>query len=107
MASPGQGDAPTITVMTYNIHHCNPPSKPGLIDVEAIAAVIRRESPDFVALQEVDVHTVRSGEGLHQARKLAKLTHMHFHFAKAPSMISMGGEPGTALKSPPMTTGWP
>ena len=97
MASPGQGDAPTITVMTYNIHHCNPPSKPGLIDVEAIAAVIRRESPDFVALQEVDVHTVRSGEGLHQARKLAKLTHMHFHFEKA--IDYQGGAYGVAVLS--------
>src|SRR5512145_1706973 len=46
-----------IRVLTYNIHHCNPPSSPGVIDPEAIATVIRQQQPDLVALQEVDIRT--------------------------------------------------
>lgn len=72
-----------LKVMAYNIHHCNPPSKPGDIDVAAIAKVILDESPDLVALQEVDVHTLRSGKGLHQAKALAELTGMHYYFRRA------------------------
>lgn len=87
----------TLKTMTYNIHHCNPPGEPGLINIEAIAAVILRESPDVVALQEVDVHTLRSGKGLHQARELAELTNMHFHFEKA--IDYQEGEYGVAVLS--------
>jgi endonuclease/exonuclease/phosphatase family metal-dependent hydrolase len=52
----GCGEKPQSTpsdilrVMTYNIHHANPPSKPNVIDVEAIATIINKESPDVVAL---------------------------------------------------------
>ena len=42
-----------IRVLSYNIHHCNPPSKEGLIDVDAIVKAIRLQNPDLVALQEV------------------------------------------------------
>ncbi len=74
--------AKNIKVMTYNIHHCNPPSAGEKIDVAAIAKVINDESPDFVALQEVDVYTLRSGKGLNQAKELARLTGMNFFFQK-------------------------
>ncbi|RZK47377.1 MAG: endonuclease, partial [Pedobacter sp.] len=44
-------------MLSYNIHHCNPPSAGTLIDVDTIAGVIRKLNPDLVALQEVDVKT--------------------------------------------------
>ena len=71
-----------LKVMSYNIHHCNPPSAGDKIDVAAIARVISKEKPDFVALQEVDVNTERSGKGSNQAKELAKLTGMNFYFQK-------------------------
>jgi len=69
--------------MTYNIHIANPPSKPGVVDVEAIANVIKAQKPDLVALQEVDVNTRRSGVNLHQAKELARLTGMNYFYTKA------------------------
>ncbi|HEX5024776.1 MAG TPA: endonuclease/exonuclease/phosphatase, partial [Agriterribacter sp.] len=47
---PAKG-ATRVKVMSYNVHHCNPPSKPALIDVDAIAKAIRQQNPDIVALQ--------------------------------------------------------
>ncbi|HEY9362680.1 MAG TPA: endonuclease/exonuclease/phosphatase family protein [Chitinophagaceae bacterium] len=86
-----------ITVLSYNIHHANPPSKTGVIDMDAIANVINQQQPDVVALQEVDVHTNRSGTSLHQAEELAKLTGMKAYFAKA--IDYDGGEYGVAILS--------
>lgn len=75
------GSSGEIIVMTYNIHHANPPSKPNFIDLDAIAAVINKEKPDIVMLQEVDVNTGRSK--LNEASLLAEKTKMNFYFAKA------------------------
>lgn len=86
-----------IKVMTYNVHHCNPPASPNLIDVAAIAKVIKDESPDFVALQEIDVMTTRSGKDLDQAKELGRLTGMHYFFAKAIDL--QGGAYGVAILS--------
>ena len=86
-----------IKVMTYNIHHCNPPLGGEQIDVAAIAKVINDEKPDFVALQEVDVNTERSGKGLNQAKELARLTGMNFFFSKA--IDHQGGDYGVAVLS--------
>ncbi|WP_229311114.1 endonuclease/exonuclease/phosphatase family protein [Larkinella soli] len=86
-----------LKVMTYNIHHCNPPSAGTKIDVPAIARVITAEKPDFVALQEVDVNTERSGKGIHQAAELARLTGMHYFFSKA--IDHQGGDYGVAVLS--------
>ncbi|MGZ5245927.1 MAG: endonuclease/exonuclease/phosphatase family protein [Flavitalea sp.] len=86
-----------LRVLCYNIHHCNPPSKVGVIDVDAIAKVIIDSKADIVALQEVDVHTGRSGSGLHQAEELARKTGMQSYFAKAISYD--GGEYGVAILS--------
>lgn len=99
-SSSGSGqaeDQPVLKVMAYNIHHANPPSEPGLISPEAIAEVIRREDPDLVALQEVDVNNRRSGEDLHQAQAIAEELGMHFHFAKA--IDYQGGFYGNAVLS--------
>ncbi len=86
----------TLRVMTYNIHHCNPPTKPGFIDVDAIAKVVRDQNPDVLALQEVDVHTKRSGN-IDQAALLAEKTGMYAYFAK--SIDHEGGDYGVAILS--------
>jgi len=85
-----------IRVMAYNIHHCNPPSKPGLIDVDAIVKAIKDQNPDLVALQEVDVNTGRSGK-FNQAEEIAKKLGMSFFFAKA--IDHDGGDYGVAILS--------
>lgn len=87
----------TLRVMTYNIHHANPPSEPVKIDMAAIARVINQEKPDLVALQEVDAYTERSGKKLDQARELARLTGMKSFFMKA--LDYQGGEYGIAVLS--------
>ncbi|TKT92925.1 endonuclease/exonuclease/phosphatase family protein [Dyadobacter frigoris] len=87
-----------LRIMSYNIHHCNPPeSAGGRIDVEAIAKVINNAKPDFVALQEVDINTERSGKGLNQAKQIADLTGMKFYFSKA--IDHQGGDYGVAVLS--------
>ena len=91
------GSNRSVTVLTYNIHHANPPSKPGFIDAAAVAAVIRQQQPSLVALQEIDVHTGRSGNTLHEAEAIAKQTGMQFYFARA--IDYDGGEYGIALLS--------
>ena len=85
-----------LRVMSYNIRHANPPSRKGVIDLEAIANVIRNEKVDLVALQEVDVYTERSGK-VNQAEALAKLLGMHYYFAKA--IDFGGGDYGVAILS--------
>jgi endonuclease/exonuclease/phosphatase family metal-dependent hydrolase len=85
-----------IKVMSYNIHHCNPPSKPDFIDVDAIAKTILAQKPDIVALQEVDVNTGRSGN-INEAALLAQKLKMNFFFAKA--IDHDGGDYGVAILS--------
>jgi len=87
----------TLKVLTYNIHHANPPSKPEFIDLQAIAKVIMESGAELVALQEVDVNTTRSGKTSDQAEALAKLTGMEFSFSKG--IDYQGGEYGTAILS--------
>ena len=87
-----------VRVMTYNIHHANPPSKAeaGEIDIDAIAAVIRKENPDLVALQEVDADTRRSGKG-NQAELIAEKLGMEAFFGRA--IDHEGGYYGVAILS--------
>lgn len=87
----------TLKVMTYNIHHANPPSKEGFIDLPAIAKVINESGADLVALQEVDVHTQRSGKEINQAAELGRLTGMNHFFVKG--IDYEGGEYGIAVLS--------
>ncbi|MCH5598200.1 endonuclease/exonuclease/phosphatase family protein [Niabella ginsengisoli] len=87
----------SIKIMSYNIHHCNPPSKPDFIDIDAVANAIKKENPDIVALQEVDVNTGRSGK-VNEAAQLALKTGMKsFYFAKA--IDHDGGDYGVAILS--------
>ncbi len=95
LGSTGSGTS-ALRVLSYNIHHCNPPSKEGLIDVEAIVKAIRLQNPDLVALQEVDVNTKRSGN-INQAALLADKLKMKVYFAKA--IAHDGGDYGVAILS--------
>ena len=79
-----ENDQRDLTIMSYNIHIANPPSQAaGVVDIEAIAKVINDVQPDFVALQEVDRFTERSGKELDQAKAIAELTGMNYVFIKA------------------------
>ncbi|MGX5691042.1 endonuclease/exonuclease/phosphatase family protein [Arcticibacter tournemirensis] len=90
------GSPDVLRVMSYNIHHANPPSKPGLIDLDAIARVIRDSKADLVALQEVETGTKRSG-GVDEAKLLAQKTGLHYKFFRA--IDYDGGEYGIAILS--------
>ncbi|HTN06573.1 endonuclease/exonuclease/phosphatase family protein [Agriterribacter sp.] len=86
----------TLRIMAYNVHHCNPPSKPGFIDVDAVAKVIQQQNPDLVALQEIDVNINRSGK-IDEAALLAEKLNMHVFFGKA--IDHDGGDYGVAILS--------
>lgn len=86
--------AAEICVMCWNIHHGA--GGDGKIDLARIAAVIKAQQPDVVALQEVDNKCRRSGS-VDQAAELAKLTGMTGVFGKA--MDHDGGEYGQAILS--------
>lgn len=85
-----------LRIMTYNIHHGNPPSKPGVIDLDAIAKVINASKADIVALQEVEMGVNRSG-GVNEAKILGEKTGLYYHFFKA--IDHDGGDYGIALLS--------
>ena len=87
----------SIKVLSYNIHHANPPSNPDLIDLKSIAQVIGKSGADLVALQEVDVFTDRSGKKSNQAKELAEILGMEFFFSKG--IDYQGGEYGTVILS--------
>lgn len=71
----------SVRILTYNIHHANPPSKPDVIDIQAIADVINQADADVVGIQEVDIEVSRS-QMMNQAEKLAELTGMNYYFSK-------------------------
>ena len=85
--TPGGG----LRFMVYNIKHGE------LSSLESIASVIKAQSPDLVALQEVDVLTTRSGE-VDQAARLGQLTGMYASFQ--PALLNYDtGQYGVALLS--------
>src|SRR5688572_22879546 len=86
----------TLRLLTYNVHHCNPPGKK-LIDVAAIVNVVKQSNASIVALQEIDVNTSRSGKELDQAEAIAKSCGMYFCFGKA--LDFAGGSYGVAILS--------
>ncbi len=86
-----------LTVMTYNVHHCNPPAIKGLIDAGAIAEVIRSNKADIVFLQEIDIATQRVN-GMNQSLELSRLSGLQYSvFFKAIDL--MGGEYGVVILS--------
>jgi endonuclease/exonuclease/phosphatase family metal-dependent hydrolase len=85
--TPGGG----LRFMTYNIKHGEVSS------LDAVATVIKGQSPDIVVLQEVDVLTNRSGK-VDQAARLGQLTGLSHAFI--PSLLSYdGGQYGLAVLS--------
>lgn len=70
----------TLRLMTYNVHRCVGTDR--RLDIERVAEVIAAESPDVVALQELDVGRVRTHRE-DQAHRLAELLKMSFHFHPA------------------------
>ena len=82
----------TITVISYNIHHGE-----GLdqkLDLQRIADIVKRENPDVVAFQEVDVKVKRSGR-IDEATILGELTGYKPFFGKAIPLT--GGAYGNAI----------
>src|SRR5215510_6223522 len=84
----------TLRVMTYNIHVGVGMDKK--LDLQRIAAVINRERPDLVGLQEVD-RGVKRTEGKDEIAELAALTKMHYAFAH--NLDFQGGQYGVAILS--------
>jgi endonuclease/exonuclease/phosphatase family metal-dependent hydrolase len=85
--TPGGG----LRLVTYNIKHGE------LSSLEAVASVIKAQAPDLVALQEVDVLTVRSNK-VDQAARLGQLTGLSHAFI--PSLTHYdSGQYGLALLS--------
>lgn len=84
-----------LRIMTYNVHGGVGVDRK--LDLDRIAAVIRREKPDVVALQELDVGRMRSG-GVDQARDIAGRLGMASHFHAA--FRVQEEEYGDALLSP-------
>tara|TARA_B100000953_G_scaffold113308_3_gene93306 strand:- start:4985 stop:5812 length:828 start_codon:yes stop_codon:yes gene_type:complete len=87
-----------VIVLSYNIHHANPPSQSEVINLDTIATIIKNSKADIVGLQEVDIYTERSGKKLHMAKVLAeKAGFEYWYFSK--SINFQGGEYGTAILS--------
>ena len=82
----------TIRALCYNIHHGR--GMDGKVDLPRIAKLIRDLDPDFVALQEVDDKTRRTG-GVDQTAELARLTGMIGRFGK--QIVFEGGGYGQAI----------
>lgn len=94
---PDRQKSVTINVMTYNVHHCNPPAVKGKIDVDAIAEVIKSNNVDIAFIQETDVRTDRVG-GIDQAQELSQKSGLKFfRFFKAIDLA--GGEYGVTIIS--------
>jgi endonuclease/exonuclease/phosphatase family metal-dependent hydrolase len=81
-----------ITAMSYNIHHAE--GMDSRIDLDRIAGIIKAADPDFVALQEVDRRTQRSGN-VDQLVELATLTGLKGFYGK--TLDYQGGEYGNAI----------
>ena len=86
----------TLKIMSYNIHIAIPPTTPGKTDIDAIVKTINDQNPDIVALQEVDVNTVRTGK-INEAAIIAEKLKMHFFFAK--TIDHDGGDYGIVILS--------
>lgn len=95
LVKPGSS-AKELSILTYNIHHANPPSRTDFIDIDAIVKVIKDADPDLVGLQEMDKFTTRSGN-IDQTKVIAEKTGMHYQFFKA--INYGGGEYGIAILS--------
>ena len=80
MALASIGQNRQLQVMTYNVRHCA--GMDLVLDYDRTAAVIMRQQPDVVALQELDSMTGRSGQR-DQLGELADRTQYHPVFGAA------------------------
>lgn len=94
LASSAQTDGKDFRIMSYNIHHAEGMDK--VIDYQRIADVISRQSPDLVALQEIDSATGRNN-GADVLRELSERTLMHRTFG--PAIEYDGGRYGVGILS--------
>lgn len=83
-----------LLVMTYNVRHCS--GMDLVVDYDRTAEVIRQMKPDFVALQELDSMTGRSGQ-CYQLGELASLTGYEAVFGAA--IDYDGGKYGVGILS--------
>jgi endonuclease/exonuclease/phosphatase family metal-dependent hydrolase len=67
----------TVRVMTYNCHSCI--GMDGKLSPRRIAKVIAKQSPDIIALQELDSGRQRTKK-VDQAHMISKYLQMDFHF---------------------------
>lgn len=81
-----------LRALSYNIHHGE--GSDGKVDLPRLAGVIRAESPDLVALQEVDQNTERTGK-VDQPAELGRLTGMNVIFGW--NIPYQGGRYGNAI----------
>lgn len=86
--------AQSLKLMTYNVH--NGVGLDRKRDHRRIAGIIAAESPDFVAIQEVDSATARSGQRF-VLGEIAEASAMHHVFA--PAIAFDGGLYGIGLLS--------
>lgn len=86
----------TLRVMTYNIYHGETNRRDGVIHMDLYGQIIKGQSPDLVALQEVDKNTTRVG-GLDLTKELSKRTGLDGYFCKF--IDYRGGEYGSAILS--------
>jgi len=71
LAAPAAGAAdPAVTVATYNIHHAQ--GVDDRLDLDRIAAEVRRTDADVIGLQEVDRHWSSRSDFADQAAELAR-----------------------------------
>jgi endonuclease/exonuclease/phosphatase family metal-dependent hydrolase len=64
-----------LTVLSFNIHHAAGPD--GVVDLDRLAAEIRRSRADVVGLQEVDRHFSERSGWADQPAELARRLRMH------------------------------
>ncbi|WP_207510552.1 endonuclease/exonuclease/phosphatase family protein [Longitalea luteola] len=86
-----------LTVLSYNIHHANPPSRSkDVIDLDTIAATIKATNAELVAIQELDSMTIRSNR-VFQLKVLADKLGMNYHFER--TIPHEGGAYGIGILS--------
>ena len=71
-----KGKPASLKVMTYNIHHAG--GMDGKLDLDRIAAIIAREEPDIVGLNEVDNNFAERSNFLNEPKVLAEKLGMHY-----------------------------
>lgn len=91
----------TFRIMTYNIHHGE--GLDGVVNLERITGVIKKENPDILLLQEVDVNLSRS-ENIDIPQFLSKNTELKYVVFGKNLDIEKGGYGNATLSRFPITS---